>query len=90
MSAVCLVAIYVVLHSTENVYKNCVISLSTLIIFIESVIPYFWVLHVAKKYQSVNKLLQMRFRKQEVIYQKTKKEKEKKRRAIKAYCKSRV
>ena len=69
----CLVAIYVVLHLIENVNKNCAISLSALIIFIESRIPYFWVLHVAKKYQSVNKLLRMRFRKHEVIHQKKKK-----------------
>ena len=69
----CLVAIYVVLHLIENVNKNCAISLSTLIIFIESRIPYFWVLHVTKKYQSVNKLLRKRFRKHEVIYQKKKK-----------------
>ena len=73
MSAVeCLVAIYVVLHLIENVNKNCAISLFALIIFIESRIPYFWVLHVTKKYQSVNKLLRMRFRKHKVIYQKTK------------------
>ena len=38
-------------------------------------IPYFWVLYVAKKYQSVNKLLRIRFRKHEVIYQKKKKKK---------------
>ena len=38
-------------------------------------IPYFWVLHVAKKYQSINKLLRMRFKKHEVIYQKKKKKK---------------
>ena len=75
----CLVPIYAILHLIENVYKNCAISLSTLIIFIESTIPYFWVLRVVEKYRSVNKLLQMRFRKQEVIYQKTKKEKEKKK-----------
>ena len=74
MSAVeCLVAIYAILHLIENVHKNCAINLSALIIFIESMIPYFWVLHVAKKYQSVNKLLQIRFRKHEVIYQKKKK-----------------
>ena len=74
MSAVeCLVAIYAILHLIENVHKNCAISLSALIIFIESMIPYFWVLHVAKKYQLVNKLLRMRFRKHEVIYQKKKK-----------------
>ena len=72
----CLVAIYVVLHLIENVNKNCAINLSAFIIFIKSRIPYFWVLHVAKKYQSVNKLLRMRFRKHEVIYQKkTKKQK---------------
>ena len=82
----CLVPIYAILHLIENVYKNCAISLSTLIIFIESTIPYFWVLRVVEKYQSVNKLLQMRFRKHEVIYQK----KKKKMRAIKAYCKRRV
>ena len=35
-------------------------------------IPDFWVLHVAKKYQLVNKLLRMRFRKHEVIHQKKK------------------
>ena len=89
MSAVeCLVAIYAVLHLIENVNKNCAISLSALTIFIESRIPYFWVLHVAKTYQSVNKLFRMRFRKHEVIHQK---EKEKgKRRAIKAYCKRRI
>ena len=69
----CLVAIYAVLHLIENVNKNCAISLSALIIFIESRIPYFWVLHVAKKYQSVNKLLRIRFRKHEVSYQKKKK-----------------
>ena len=69
----CLVAIYAILHLIENVYKNCAISLFALIIFIESMIPYFWVLHVAKKYQSVNKLLRKRFRKHEVIYQKKKK-----------------
>ena len=68
----CLVAIYVVLHLIENVKKNCAISLLALIIFIESRIPYFWVLHVAKKYQSVNKLFQMRFKKHEVIHQKRK------------------
>ena len=73
MSAVdCLVAIYAILHLIENVHKNCAISLSALIIFIESMIPYFWVLHVAKKYQSITKLLRMRFRKHKVIYQKTK------------------
>ena len=87
MSAVeCLVAIYAILHLIENVNKNCAISLLALIIFIESRIPYFWVLHVTKKYQSVNKLLRMRFRKHEVIHLK----KKKKRRAIKAYCKSRI
>ena len=68
--------------------KNYAISLSALIIFIESMIPYFWVLHVAKKYQSINKLLQMRFRKHEVILKK--KKLKKKGRAIKANCKSRV
>ena len=72
----CLVAIYAILHLIENVNKNCAISLSALIIFIESRIPYFWVLHVAKKYQSVNKLFQIRFRKHEVIHQKKKKKKE--------------
>lgn len=69
----CLVAIYAVLHLIENVNKNCAISLSALTIFIESRIPYFWVLHVAKTYQSVNKLFRMRFRKHEVIHQKKKK-----------------
>ena len=88
LSAVkCLVAIYAVLQLIENVYKNCAINLFALIIFIESMISYFWVLHVAKKYQSVNKLLQMRFRKHEVIYPKIKK---KRKKAIKAYCKSRI
>ena len=88
MSAVeCLVAIYAVLHLIENVNKNCAISLLALIIFTESRIPYFWVLHVAKKYQPVNKLLRMRFRKHELTHQKKKKEK---RRAIKAYCKRRI
>ena len=83
----CLVPIYAILHLIENVYKNCAINLFALIIFIESMISYFWVLHVAKKYQSVNKLLQMRFRKHEVIYPKKKK---KRKKAIKVYCKSRI
>ena len=68
--------IYAILHLIENVYKNCAISLSTLIIFIESTIPYFWVLRVVEKYQSVNKLLRIRFRKHEVIYQKINKKRE--------------
>ena len=56
MSAVeCLVAIYVVLHLIENVHKNCAIILSASIIFIESMIPYFWVLHMPKNInQSTN------------------------------------
>ena len=88
LSAVkCLVAIYAVLQLIENVYKNCAINLFALIIFIESTIPYFWVLRVVEKYRSVNKLLQMRFRKHEVIYPKKKK---KRKKAIKAYCKSRI
>ena len=40
-------------------------------------IPYFWVLHVAKKYQSINKLFRIRFRKHEVIHQKEKRKKKK-------------
>ena len=84
-------AIYVVLHLIENVNKNCAISLLALIIFIESRIPYFWVLHVAKKYQSINKLFRIRFRKHEVIHQKEKRTKKKeKKRAVKAYCKRRI
>ena len=73
MSAVeCLVAIYAVLHLIENVNKNCAISHIYIcqIIFTESRIPYFWVLHVAKKYQLVNKLFRIRFRKHEVIHPK--------------------
>ena len=80
MSAVeCLVAIYVVLHLIENVNKNCAISHIYIcqIIFTESRIPYFWVLHVAKKYQSINKLFRIRFRKHEVIHQKEKRKKKK-------------